>query len=44
MLGLKERSLAEVAEESGRTKGALKVNLHRALKALRVKLGQNRDV
>jgi RNA polymerase sigma-70 factor (ECF subfamily) len=44
MLGLKERSLSEVSEETGRTKGALKVNLHRALKALRIKLGPHKDV
>ncbi|KRE88849.1 RNA polymerase subunit sigma-24 [Frateuria sp. Soil773] len=34
-LGLKERSLAEAAERTGRSTTALKVNLHRALKALR---------
>ena len=34
-LGLKERSLAEASAETGRQTGALKVNLHRALKALR---------
>lgn len=34
-LGLKERSLAEAATRTGRSTGALKVNLHRALKALR---------
>jgi DNA-directed RNA polymerase specialized sigma24 family protein len=34
-LGLKERSLAEAAESTGRKTGALKVNLHRALKTLR---------
>jgi RNA polymerase sigma factor (sigma-70 family) len=33
-LGLKERSLAEAAEHTGRKAGALKVNLHRAMKAL----------
>ncbi|RDD83780.1 RNA polymerase sigma factor [Dyella tabacisoli] len=37
-LGLKERSLAEAAEHTGRNTGALKVNLHRALKALRNRL------
>lgn len=37
-LGLKERSLAEAAEHTGRNTGALKVNLHRALKALRDRL------
>lgn len=34
-LGLAERSLAEAAAHTGRNAGALKVNLHRALKALR---------
>jgi RNA polymerase sigma-70 factor (ECF subfamily) len=34
-LGLRERSLTETAELTGRNTGALKVNLHRALKALR---------
>jgi RNA polymerase sigma-70 factor (ECF subfamily) len=34
-LGLRERSLSETAELTGRNTGALKVNLHRALKALR---------
>lgn len=34
-LGLRERSLSEAAELTGRHTGALKVNLHRALKALR---------
>jgi RNA polymerase sigma-70 factor (ECF subfamily) len=37
-MGLKERSLAEAASETGRNTGALKVNLHRALKALRGRL------
>ncbi|GAB2584033.1 RNA polymerase sigma factor [Dyella jejuensis] len=37
-LGLKERSLAEAAELTGRKTGALKVNLHRALKTLRDRL------
>lgn len=37
-LGLKERSLAEAAADTGRNAGALKVNLHRALKALRGRL------
>lgn len=37
-LGLKERSLAEAAEHTGRNTGALKVNLHRALKTLRDRL------
>ncbi|MGO4699696.1 RNA polymerase sigma factor [Dyella sp. 2RAB6] len=34
-LALRERSLAEAAQHTGRNAGALKVNLHRALKALR---------
>lgn len=37
-MGLKEHSLAEAAAETGRSTGALKVNLHRALKALRDRL------
>lgn len=36
-LGLKEHSLAEAAVETGRQAGALKVNLHRAMKALRAR-------
>jgi RNA polymerase sigma factor (sigma-70 family) len=39
-LVLGDRSLSEAAALTGRTPGALKVNLHRALKALRAKLGQ----
>jgi RNA polymerase sigma factor (sigma-70 family) len=38
-LALREQSLEEAAAETGRTKVALKVNLHRAIKALRGKLG-----
>ena len=34
-LGLKEHTLAEAAATTGRQTGALKVNLHRAMKALR---------
>jgi RNA polymerase sigma-70 factor (ECF subfamily) len=34
-----ERSLADAAQATGRSVGSLKVNLHRALKALRHKLG-----
>lgn len=37
-LGLCEQSLAEAAAHTGRNAGALKVNLHRALKALRGRL------
>ena len=40
MLVLQERSLAETAAATGRSKGSLKVNLHRALKSLRARLGQ----
>ena len=35
LMAFRQRSLAEAAAESGKTKGALKVNLHRALKTLR---------
>lgn len=37
-LMLEEKSLAAAAALTGRSKGSLKVNLHRALKALRLKL------
>lgn len=37
-LGLKERTLAEAAAETGISAGALKVSLHRALKSLRERL------
>lgn len=37
-LVIQEQSLAETAAATGRSKGSLKVNLHRALKALRVHL------
>ncbi len=36
-LALRQLSLAEAADATGKTKGALKVNLHRALKALRAR-------
>ena len=39
-LGLQERTLEEAAASTGRTKGALKVNLHRALKTLRIRLAR----
>ncbi len=42
-LALAERSLAETAALTGRSKGALKVNLHRALKALRAALTSDKD-
>lgn len=35
---LEERSLADISALTRRTKGSLKVNLHRALKALRSKM------
>ena len=38
LLGLQELTLEEAAAQTGRTKTALKVNLHRALKALRRRL------
>jgi RNA polymerase sigma factor (sigma-70 family) len=42
-LALREQSLAEAAAESGRSTGAIKTNLHRALKALRAKLDVRDD-
>jgi len=39
-LVMQERSLAEASAATGRTQGSLKVNLHRALKNLRARLGQ----
>ncbi len=39
LLGLREHTLAEAAAVTGRTPGALKVNLHRGLKSLRTILG-----
>jgi RNA polymerase sigma-70 factor (ECF subfamily) len=39
LLGLRERSLDDAARLTGSTKGALKVNLHRALRSLRARLG-----
>jgi RNA polymerase sigma factor (sigma-70 family) len=38
-LGLSGQTLEEAAAETGRSKTALKVNLHRALKALRERMG-----
>lgn len=38
LLGLQELTLEQAASATGRTKIALKVNLHRALKALRLRL------
>ena len=40
-LALRERTLDEASASTGRTKGALKVNLHRALKALRAQLAKS---
>ncbi len=37
-LALREQTLAEASADTGRTTGALKVNLHRAIKALRERL------
>ena len=37
-LALREQTLAEASADTGRTTGALKVNLHRAIKTLRQKL------
>ncbi len=42
-IGLHGRSLAEAAEATGRTKVTLKVNLHRALKTLRRRIGGDAD-
>jgi RNA polymerase sigma-70 factor (ECF subfamily) len=44
MLALRERSLDEAAIDTGRSKGALKVNLHRAIQALREVMSDRRDV
>ena len=38
-LALRQLSLEEASVQTGKTKGALKVNLHRALKTLRVRFG-----
>ena len=43
-LALRERTLDETALLTGRGKGALKVNLHRALKSLRGRLSGDADV
>ena len=44
LLALEERSLDEASLQTGRSKGALKVNLHRALKALRGRIERDGDV
>ena len=38
-LAIRELSLAETSRLTGKSKGALKVNLHRAMKTLRSRLG-----
>jgi len=43
LLGLADQSLEDAARATGRSKGALKVNLHRALGALRQLLGEAGD-
>lgn len=40
LVKLQELSVAEAAKASGQTEGAVKVNVHRAIKALRLLLGQ----
>jgi RNA polymerase sigma-70 factor (ECF subfamily) len=42
-LMLEEKSLDDAAALTGRSKGSLKVNLHRALKALRLKVDRGAD-
>jgi RNA polymerase sigma-70 factor (ECF subfamily) len=42
-LALREQSLQEAAAETGRSSGALKVNLHRALKTLRARMAGSGD-
>jgi RNA polymerase sigma-70 factor (ECF subfamily) len=44
MLALGEVSLEEAAGRTGRTKGALKVNLHRAIAALRQRMVNDGDI
>ena len=44
LLALRERSLEEASGETGRSKVALKVNLHRAIQALRRRLTDGPDV
>ena len=44
LLALREQSLDEAAAATGRSKGALKVNLHRAIQALRESMAGRRDV
>ncbi len=44
LIGLGEKSLEEAAAVTGRSKGALKVNFHRAIKALRTLMAGASDV
>jgi RNA polymerase sigma-70 factor (ECF subfamily) len=44
LLALRENSLEQAAALTGRSKVALKVNLHRAIQALRARLGAGGDV
>ncbi len=44
LLALRENSLDQASTLTGRSKIALKVNLHRAIQALRGRLGDRRDV
>jgi RNA polymerase sigma-70 factor (ECF subfamily) len=44
LLALGERSLDEASADTGRSKGALKVNLHRAIQALRHVMSDRSDV
>jgi RNA polymerase sigma factor (sigma-70 family) len=43
-LGLEENSLEDASKSTGRTKTALKVNLHRAIKTLRARMGGGREI
>ena len=40
-LALEENSLEDASKATGRTKTALKVNLHRAIKTLRARMGRD---
>ena len=42
-LALEENSLEDASKHTGRTKSALKVNLHRAIKSLRARMGVQPD-
>jgi DNA-directed RNA polymerase specialized sigma24 family protein len=44
LLALQERSLEEASGQTGRSKVALKVNLHRGIAALRRRLAEGGDV